>query len=231
MFQDYYSTALNEYKNIAIVDIGWGGNIQRTFISSIDDVSARSRVVGLYLGTLGFSKANADRGCKFQGWVCDGGTPHSWEELFSNGGVELMEFVLTANHGSTLALRHDDQGKIVPVLEEAHAEEEDYRSKAMRAQAGVRRFVNDYKYLLDHFDPESLSSPAWAMAFERLVTKPTKEEAELLGSLTHPDAPGSTRDRLPLAQRLPWKHRIHKGRVKRSRKASFWKAGFDKLNS
>ncbi len=231
IFRDYFAAVLDKNRQVAIVDIGWGGNIQRNLISSIDDLSARSRIVGLYLGTLGFSKTNAERGCKFHGWVCDGGTPHSWEELFSNGGVELMEFVLTANHGSTLALRHDDQGKVVPVLEAAHAEEEDYRSKAMRAQVGVRRFVDDYKYLLDYFDPESLSSPAWAMAFERLVRNPTKEEAELLGDLTHSEAPGSTRDRLPLAQRLPWKHRIHKGRVKRARNASFWKAGFDRLNS
>jgi predicted HAD superfamily hydrolase len=229
--EDYYRAAVGPAGKVGFVDIGWHGNLQRSFVHSLTDVDAMARVVGLYLGTLDASRANQAKGLKMQGWMVNLGEPWSWQEAMVNGGVELMEFLLTADHGSTLTLRRDENGVITPVLEEQGPDEVAHRDAAMRAQAGVRRFVEDYKFLLDHFRPETICSPAWAAGFERLVNRPTREEADLLGVLTHSDAPGANHDRIALARKLPWKHRFRKGgRYRRAREAAFWKAGFDARN-
>ena len=61
---------------------------------------------------------------------------------------------------------------------------------------------------------------------------PKEEEAELLGQLTHSDAPGSNSDRAELARKLRWEQRFRKGvRYRTAREAAFWKAGFDKRNA
>lgn len=229
-FQDYYAMAVAGHDRIGVVDIGWGGNIQKSFIHSTADCSLRDRLHGLYFGTLGSSKKMAENGFKLSGWICQTGQPEHWEHLLTNGGVELLEFVMTADHGSTMALRREADGTIVPVLEEIAEDERVYREKAMRVQAGVRRFVDDYRFLLSIYKPESLNSTLWAKPFERLVMDPNPTELEQLASLTHSDAAGANSTRLPLASRQPFKVRFSKGRKRRARAGAFWKAAFDKLN-
>ncbi|PIO96374.1 HAD family hydrolase [Pleomorphomonas carboxyditropha] len=229
-YQTYFDILPEGNGPVGLVDIGWAGNIQKAFVHAMRDPLVRDRIYGFYLGTLESSKAVTAKGLKLQGWLCNGGEPEQWERLLTNGGVELLEFVLTANHGSILGLHRDRNGCVAPIIEELSESEAPYRAKAMRAQAGVRKFFDDYEFLLSLFEPGTLMTSAWFQPFERLVSKPTDLELKELASLTHSDATGANNLRLPLASRQPLGVRILKGRLRRARKKAFWKAAFDKLN-
>lgn len=229
-FRDYYNVLPEGDAPIGLVDIGWAGNIQKSLIHAIDNVTARERIHGLYLGTLLSSNRMKDKGMRLKGWICDAGSPHNWEHLLTSGGVELLEFLLTADHGSTLSLQKNNEGIIHPVMEELSEAEAPYREKALRVQAGAKKFFADYEFLLSLYNPATLVTTAWTKPFERLVTAPTEKELQELASLTHSDTPGANNDRRPLASRQPFKTRYRKRHLKRARDKAFWKAAFDKLN-
>ena len=164
--------------------------------------------------------------------MCHRGHPGDTQHLLFSGGVELLEFAMTADHGSAIDLRRTAAGQIEPVLEDLTEAEADYRAKAMRVQSGIRKFCADYGFLLEVLQPQTLASTAWTKPFLRLVADPDPAEIAELASLTHSDAPGATDVRLPLASRQPAKIRLLKAaRRRRARERAFWKAAFDKLNA
>lgn len=229
-YKQYFDILPKSEAPIGLVDIGWAGNIQKAFAHAMDNSFTRDRIHGLYLGTLWSSNQISNKGFRLSGWLCNCGAPHHWEQNLTSGGVELLEFLLTADHGSTLGLKKDDNGEIRPVMEELSEAESPYREKALRVQAGVLKFFDDYSFLLSIYDPGTLVSTEWTKPFERLVTNPNDLELQELASLTHSDTPGSNNERLPLASRQPFKTRIRKRKLKRAREQAFWKAAFDKLN-
>lgn len=230
-FKKYFESHFQKSKKTGIVDIGWNGNIQRYIVSTIAPEISKEEVVGLYIGLHSSATPNRDIGLNMSGWMSNYGTNQFVEQYLQSGGVELLEFALTADHGTTLGYREDENGTIVPILEPLLAEEADYREKAMKVQEGVRKFVSDHAYLLEIFSPDILSSTAWVSPFERLVTDPSPDEMRLLAGLSHSDTAGATSSRLTLAARQDDKTRKSKRRLARARQDAFWKAAFDKLNS
>ena len=229
-FARYYTDAFAGHERIGFIDIGWSGNIQRSFVNSLPDVSARENVLGFFVGALPSAGENLKRGIRIEGWLEDGVGAANWEHLLVNGGAELMEFILSADGGSTIGLKENPDGSITPLREESTPAEEEYRAKARKAQAGVLKFVDDNLYLLEHFSPETLCSSAWAAEFARLVENPNESELAQLAGITHSDAPGANDERLPLAIKLSGIDRYLPHKRRKARKASFWKFAFRKLN-
>jgi predicted HAD superfamily hydrolase len=214
-----------------LVDIGWNGNIQRYLIGSLNHRFAKEQFVGLYLGLHSNAMAVRDRGFGMQGWLSNYGDRPHVEKYLWEGGVELLEFALTADHGTTLGFEEDDAGQIRPILEKCHPEETIYREKAMKVQAGIRKFVQDHRFLLSIYRPEIICSAVeWSLPFEKLVTDPTGIEIALLSDLTHCAASGDTLVRLPLAAKLSKKYGRRKSQKNAAREKAFWKAAFDRLN-
>ena len=164
------------------------------------------------------------------GWLSQYGSHPQIQDYLLTGGVELLEFALTADHGTTLGYEISAEGEIVPKLEDILPEESDYREKAMRVQQGVIKFVEDNKYLLKIYSPEVISSLAWAAPFQRLVTNPQQDELDLLAGLSHSDTAGVTSTRLVLAARQPDNIRKSKRQMRLARDNAFWKVAFDRLN-
>jgi hypothetical protein len=90
-------------------------------------------------------------------------------------------------------------------------------------QKGAERFLEEYFALYSDFPPSALTSRVWANEFYRLVTAPTRAEADLLGELTHCDAAGNTKRRLPLAPQVSTNV---PDELAVALERSFWKAGF-----
>lgn len=229
-YSSYFDILPNDDKPVGLVDIGWAGNIQKTFLHAMSDCTSRDRVHGLYLGTLNSSQRILNKGMRMKGWICNGGVPNHWEHHLTSGGIELLEFLLTADHGSTLGLQTDENGIVTPLMEELSDAEAPYREKALKVQTGVLKFFNDYEFLLSIYNPATLITAEWTKPFERLVTDPNNLELSELASLTHSDAPGCNHERLPLASRQGFRTRISRRRLKRARQQCFWKSAFDKLN-
>ncbi len=230
-FKKYFEHHFSSGKKIGLIDIGWNGNIQRYLLSAMAPELSKERVVGLYIGLHSSATPNRDRGLNMSGWLSDYGANKFVEQYLQSGGVELLEFALTADHGTTLGYSEDADGKVTPILENLLPEEAAYREKAMKVQAGIRKFVKDHNFILGQFSPEVISSTAWAAPFERLVTDPTDDYMRLLAGLSHSDSAGATSSRLVLAARQDKKIRKSKWRLAAAREDAFWKAAFDRLNS
>lgn len=226
----FYDASLENRSRIALIDIGWVGNIQRLFLQSTSDPTASERVFGFYLGLhKDYIRLNAELGMSMQGWMNGSDRYEELNAALLSGGVELLEFILSAPHGSTIDLKKEES-KIVPVMEEQSAQEIEYRNMAARAQAGVLSFVEDYAFLLDWMSPQTLSNAAAADAFLKLVTDPDDEALAALASITHSDSAGSNDERLVLAPVLKGKDAKNVKTWSNARKSAFWKAAFDKLN-
>lgn len=229
-FGAYYDAAVDNRSRVALVDIGWVGNIQRCFLHSLSDPTASDRVFGYYLGLhREHVSLNAELGMSMQGWLNRSDRYDALNNALLSGGVELLEFILTAPHGSTIDLVLGPDG-VSPVLEQQGADEKEHQALAGRAQAGVVRFVEDYAFLLDWLSPETLSNSAWADAFLHLVDTPDKEALHCLAGITHSDGPGANDARLVLAPKLEGAAALSLTQWKVQRKQAFWKAAFDKLN-
>jgi predicted HAD superfamily hydrolase len=229
-FASYFDQQLEPQSKIGLVDIGWNGNIQRYLIGSLDTRFHKEQFTGLYLGLHSSAKPNKERGLVMHGWLSNYGDNADVETYLQNGGVELLEFALTADHGTTLDFSTSPDGLVEPVLEEIAPQEADYRLRAMKVQAGIRRFVDDYRFLLKIYDPAQLCTTAWARPFEDLVTNPQPPELAMLASLSHSDGVGATSMRAVLAEKQPDDVRLVPERLAKAREACFWKVAFDRLN-
>lgn len=226
----YFEAVIGDVGKTAVVDIGWNGNMQRFALQSCRNWVSLERIVGLYLGTHETSRYNSDRGHRMFGWLSHQGQPSHVREYLVSGGIELLEFALTADHGSTMALRKSASGGIEPVLEELDLDEAVYRELALRVQCGIRKFADDFGFLFEIYQPGSICSRQWAQPFDRLVTSPTEEEVDLLGNLTHSDIAGPNTSRLPLAPSQPNTVKRSRKRMRIAREQAYWKAGFDVAN-
>ena len=229
-FSRFYDEALAGNSRIALVDIGWIGNIQRCFLHSLSNRAASANVFGYYLGLHSdHMRPNAELGMIMQGWLNGFDRYEDMSQALLSGGVELLEFILTAPHGSTIDLAEDESG-IFPILEDQEAQEMEHQALAECAQAGVIRFFEDHVYLLDWLSPETLANPAWADAFLQLVNEPDQDEIQHLANVTHSDGPGANNVRLVLAPKLSPKDASNLKRWKKARKDAFWKTAFDIRN-
>ncbi|WP_312359877.1 HAD-IA family hydrolase [Agrobacterium sp.] len=230
-FRSYFDSHFVPGVKTGLVDIGWNGNIQRYLLGALDQAYSKEHFIGLYLGLHSSATPNRDLGFAMQGWLSHYGNRPHVQEYLQSGGVELLEFALTADHGTTLGYDINEKGEVVPALEEILPEEREYREKAMKVQHGVSLFVEDHRYLLRIYEPAAISSPIWALPFERLVTDPEQGELDLLAGLSHSDTAGVTSTRLTLAARQPDDVRKSKKRMLDARNEAFWKIAFDRLNS
>jgi len=229
-YQSYFRNLVADGSKIALIDIGWGGNIQSMFLRTLADDWVSKSYFGLYLGTFDETKENISPYVNMKGWLTSNGEPEEIKKILQNGGVELLEFVLTTDHGSTLSYKKQ-KGKIIPCLEN-HETEEGYANKALSVQAGIRKFFEEYKFLLNDFSMDSLVSSVWANPFLELVNNPTERQIELLASLSHSDTAGRNSSRSELAKKVSFKAIIMKNaEYKEGYDESYWKAAFKKRNS
>ncbi len=125
----YFKTACEGFKNIALIDVGWMGNIQSVFARSLGAQWAEKQIHGFYLAT--FAGANDNRSIynKMFGYLTNYGHPHDKCDLFLSGGVEIMEFAMADNTGSTIGYKKTDNG-IIPVREDSSGSEIEYLKKS-----------------------------------------------------------------------------------------------------
>lgn len=226
-FLEYFLDMIDDASKVAIIDIGWSGNIQSAFSRALQEKLPNCQFFGLYLGLSHFAQPNISAKNSMAGYFMNLHQNPKNAELISQGGAELLEFVLTAPEGSTIGYQQNEYGKIIPILEEKTHDEQDYEQKALETQEGVLAFVKNHAFLLQQFPLSSLNSLKWAEPFCELVSNPTREQITLLADLTHSDGAGNNQQRLSLAPKLPYFHRLFRTKTyKRAYEQAFWKKGF-----
>ena len=226
-FAPYFTDMIDGKNKIAIIDIGWSGNIQAALSRVIAGHNHQTELRGFYLGLFPSAIQNIRSNCTMTGWLSHLDDNPEFTRILQAGGSELLEFVLTSPDGSTLSYQHNEEGKIVPVLEQKNNQEQDYEHKALEVQKGVLAFVRNNAYLLNQFPLQALDSLSWSQPFFDLIDNPTREQIALLADLTHSDVAGDNSSRLVLAEKLPfWDRLLRTKKYKNAYKNSFWKKGF-----
>lgn len=230
VYADYFKTACEGYKNIALIDVGWMGNIQSVFARSLGAQWAEKQIHGFYLAT--FAGANDNRSIynKMFGWLTNYGHPNDKCDLFLSGGVEIMEFAMADNTGSTIGYKKTDNG-IIPVREDSSGSEIEYLKKAARLQSGIISFFEYVKPLIQKGNYAALSSVVLSEPFFELIARPSSAQLDALSSLTHSESAGSNAERIVLAKKLPLKDKLFPGEnYIKELNASYWKEGFKRIN-
>ncbi|HAU7576693.1 TPA: NAD(P)-binding protein [Salmonella enterica subsp. enterica] len=230
VYADYFKTACEGYKNIALIDVGWMGNIQSVFARSLGAQWAEKQIHGFYLAT--FAGANDNRSIynKMFGWLTNYGHPNDKCDLFLSGGVEIMEFAMADNTGSTIGYKKTDNG-IIPIREDSSGSEIEYLKKAARLQSGIISFFEYVKPLIQKGNYAALSSVVLSEPFFELIARPSSAQLDALSSLTHSESAGSNAERIVLAKKLPLKDKLFPGEnYIKELNASYWKEGFKRIN-
>jgi len=221
--QKYVRQCAGDARRLMLVDIGWVGNMQSSFLRLLEPRAGDIQVRGHYVGLFASARENDYPGHTMEGWLTHYGDPIGLElGMWWVGGVELLEFALCAPHGTTLGYALTESGEVEPILESSDIDA-GCREFSARVQKGAGQFLEEYLAAYEGIPAEALASRVWGNEFYRLVTQPTLEEAELLGDLTHSDSAGDTRRRLPIAPRIPAGDAPD---ISQAYDRSFWKAGF-----
>ena len=225
----YIHQLTSEAKKIALLDIGWVGNMQAGFSRLLQLDRNDVEVSGYYYGTFEHVALNLMPRNRFFTYLLDRSQPEEWRNALLRGGVELLEFAQMAPHGTTLSYREID-GIIHPVMEE-NIEDREMQGLSFRVQEGAEAFIKRIMPFVHEIGLDPLVSVDWAAPFLRLVTHPTEEEASFLGDIFHSDAPTSTDVRLQLAAKLQQDSRkIGINTYLEAYQKSYWKSGFQLRN-
>ena len=217
----YVEQLIGDAKRVMLVDIGWVGNTQASLVRLLGPRHADVTFTGQYVGVFAGARENAYPGHPMLGWLTRGDDDPRIERLFWwSGAIEVLEFAMTAPHGTTLGYREEPGGRVVPVLESDRVEGT-IGELASRLQKGAADFIDAFIATFSSVPPEALSSRAWAADFFRLITDPRPDEAALLGDLTHGDVAGDSSIRLPLA---PLK--TERDEAVSATRTCFWKVGY-----
>jgi len=211
-FAEYFKKACSGKQNIALIDVGWMGNIQSVFSRSLGNDWADKNITGLYLATFEGANDNKSIYNKMLGWLTNFGHPKDKNDQILSGGVELMEFAMADNTGSTIGYLATDEG-IVPLRDVTGNSEKDYLDKAALLQKGILSFFDYIHPLLVNGNYNSFDSLVLSEPFFNLICNPTSSQLETLSSLTHAEAAGSNAERLALVEKISLKNRIFPGPI------------------
>ncbi|WP_370821912.1 HAD-IA family hydrolase [Acidaminococcus massiliensis] len=203
---------------VAIVDIGWFGNMQRALNKVIDKAKIPAKVQGFYLGLNPFEKVLGDDAA--HGFLFDRDYNVNLfrkERMFNS----LFEILFTANHGTTLGYKEQDS-KITPVLDcweyEKVELQSDYK-KIDATQKGALEFIKDITSAIsfDLINTPQISFMNWIC----LGFYPDQKCANRFGALHMLDDEISC-----IAEPQTNGYGIHVGHLLKDLKKSLWQIGF-----
>lgn len=195
----YIAQQFGDAKRVMLVDVGWVGNLQASIVRLLGPEHEGVEIAGHYVGVFRSAAENAYPDHTMHGWLTRPDDSREIDRFFWwSGAVEMLEFAMTAPHGTTTGYAEDGSGTVVPVIE-SNDTEKSIAELAARLQKGAADFIAEFLSAFGGIPPEALNSRAWGAEFYRLVTAPAPDEAELLGDLTHGDVAGDTSIRAPLA--------------------------------
>jgi predicted HAD superfamily hydrolase len=208
---------LTDLRKAAIVDLGWHGTLQRSLAALL---GPSVQLTGLYLGT--FEKARAP-GHTIEGWLCNFAEPRRRYQAI-RACCEIWELLHVAPHGSVLGFARGPRG-VEPLFarDEMPAAQ---RAAAARLQSAGLDLVDDMLSLLGDRDLP-IGPDTAAAGLVRIVTAPTREEAERFGDFIHGEGFGEVITPRALVPRPSWKARIGFAKILRHEyHSAYWKEGY-----
>lgn len=181
---------------IAVVDLGWGGQIQDSLHRSLNTVTKKPTIFGLYLGTnLRATQRQRDDN-RFEGLLADERQPN-WSSSASFEFVFALEAVCRAPHGTTLGYKETTDGTIVPCFKDDNdpsrqSEINDENFIAL-LQHGVLNQATKYAECADILRIKGTQCVPYARTLiERMIRYPSRDEIRWWSRLSNVADLGST---------------------------------------
>lgn len=224
--KSYFDEFFSGCESPAVVDLGWAGSLQAAVAKIIQNGGSFPCIRGYYVGLLPEADRNRSRYNLMSGWLNSfEGIEDVFKQLRKNGGIEVLENVLSATHGSTISYDISADGP-VPVFDGINVSSQGLM-RIESLHVGIEKYFSDNDNLFVGVDPGLLVSRAWFYPFFRMMKRPNKYEVEALGDLSHSDLAGRDFSRLLISPRIPlYELIIRPLHYLRVMKLSFWKAGF-----
>jgi FMN phosphatase YigB (HAD superfamily) len=217
---------------VAVVDLGWGGTIQKGMHALLARTNPETKLTGYYLAT--FPKVDRDcfPGVEFRSYLTDRGRPEAayrtindflnlFETAFTSARGSLLYFSSTpaSSAGERPPLTPHSPGKPVRAVYQALDKSSEQCRQLELMHQGILAFAADYRRR--RLDVLGMPLPPEVASEEifRVIRKPDVMESRLLGGLVHCDNLGSSsthisaqlddqRDAAALYdqyQHIPWK--------------------------
>ncbi len=172
-----------EQKDIAIVDSGWSGSLQRSMRQLMQHAGYVGGFKGFYFGFLNKRHDKSDG--EYYSWYL---TPHSSNKDKIYFNTHLFELMLSAPHGTTLSYKKD-AAKYVPVLDIYHTDDLQAKLIDMQIQ-GILDWVRQKIEVEHEVLNMRMSRVEWNMTrrlLHRIMAYPTREEAYTYGQFAFAD--------------------------------------------
>ena len=182
LIKEYIKNIIGSNDKIAIIDIGWTGNMQGGFSRIAKLINPAVTFDGYYLGTSnGLQRHNQLQDNDYFGYIAHNGNPTSvYDKILTPGGIELLEFAFVAPHGTTLDYKFNKE-KVDPVFERNSTDEEYYK-KSSELQAGALAFVEEILPMILKIGIENYLKINWAQPFYNFAFSPSEDDALTFGN-------------------------------------------------
>jgi predicted HAD superfamily hydrolase len=214
---------LDDSTNVAVVDIGWHGSMQRSLDIVLGLFGNKPKIQGYYFGTFPPAEQRVKQGYKISSFLCHLGQPQKYHQLVKQC-VELFEFIHSAPHGSLVKFEsHGDT--VQPIFD--NDVRPDKRRQAQRLQEGALDFIRDFLRTWPQVNFLTLSTEAAIAPLARLLENPTTQEAVLIGNLTHCEGFGDVYQKRHIA-RPPriWTKIFRPDILVKEYRQAFWKKAY-----
>ncbi|HRE46180.1 MAG TPA: HAD-IA family hydrolase [Aggregatilineales bacterium] len=201
---------------LGVVDVGWHGSMQGALgvLWRWQMGKNAAPLRGYYVGTF-----DTARYLPVRGYLCADGKPSSTQAVLRQG-VEIIEFLLDAPHGSVLGYR-EGEGAAQPIFSKALSAPRHAAAEVVHA-AGLA-FV---RQMLEAHGVVDLPAEAAFRPLAALISTPTPLAAQRLGVLPHTDSFGEGYLR-PIAQPItPLRARLFPMDDVGAYQAAFWRPGY-----
>ena len=180
----------------AIVDIGWGGSMQKSIFKIIEkEKGSATKLDGFYVGTNNRMKSVRDLGIGADGFILQS-YPEELSLYTIWQSTEILEFMFSADHPTVLYFEEAKEG-IRPKFS-MYNNEELYRESAEKVQTAAFKFVNDFLDLIskegleEYIKISDIDSDFYFKNLFNLVLNPTIRDAEHFHMIRHLPGLGET---------------------------------------
>jgi len=194
-----------ECQRVALIDVGWSGQIQDNLHAAIKNHPKCPQIFGMYLGTSGSAHWRKSP-LNWIEWTLADKCHLGWSGMAAFDFVQGLESVIRAPHGTVIGYRDKGSNEVTAVLKRdddhsRRAEIEDEPTFAL-FQEGMRRYCKHYVDLLDMFQFSAFDVAFYAKAMIcRMLRFPTRQEVVWLSSINNVSDLGSS-DVLKLGPQL-----------------------------
>jgi FMN phosphatase YigB (HAD superfamily) len=203
---------------VAVVDLGWGAQIQEHFSKFLGSIETPTRLTGFYLGTNETAYGRIQKGMDIRSVIAQSYGTKQGKGIFNF--VVGFELIARAAHGSIKGYTLD--GSAVTDSAKGRKLEENDDSKIAAAQRGIIQYSKEFFQVALALNLQSADIKRLArFRAESLALLPNKYFADMMMSMTNIANMGSS-DALTMGQRI----KLSKIRAARDQiRNSYWKEG------